>query len=281
MASRSPRPRVAGPARSCCCPPPTTAPAGTARDLPPVAGPAPLLRPGRRAYLARVDALRAWADGRDGVHVGRRRAQRPRGAGGVAGGDRRATPSEHGLVRHVHATSSRASSRSAAPSTAARRSSCSTAPASSARARASSTASTSTPTTSPAGRQRHDRRLLPDDRGQPRRRPLPRAGVPRRGRADRDRQRLAGARRPVRGGARARDARPPRAPHAPRAARRDGDLWGELARNGRASLGLDGRRDDRVDRDHPDLRGVAEADLPLAIATCASAAGVIGREEQP
>jgi formimidoylglutamate deiminase len=57
-----------------------------------------------------------------------------------------------------------------------------------------------------------------------------------------------------------------------------GDLWGELARNGRASLGL-GDEDTAagtiaVDRDHPDLRGIAEADLPLAVATCASAAVV-------
>jgi formimidoylglutamate deiminase len=61
-----------------------------------------------------------------------------------------------------------------------------------------------------------------------------------------------------------------------------GDLWGELARNGRASLGLDaaGGDDPRaagtiaIDRDHPDLRGIAERDLPLAVATCASAAVV-------
>ena len=53
-----------------------------------------------------------------------------------------------------------------------------------------------------------------------------------------------------------------------------GDLWGELARNGLASLGLDGAGTIEVDREHPDLRGVADADLPLAIATCASAAVV-------
>jgi len=53
-----------------------------------------------------------------------------------------------------------------------------------------------------------------------------------------------------------------------------GDLWGELARNGRASLGLQDAGTIGVDRDHPDLRGVADADLPLAIATCASAAVV-------
>ena len=53
-----------------------------------------------------------------------------------------------------------------------------------------------------------------------------------------------------------------------------GDLWGELARNGRASLGLDDAGTIAVDREHPDLRGVADADLPLAVATCASAAVV-------
>jgi hypothetical protein len=30
-----------------------------------------------------------------------------------------------------------------------------------------------------------------------------------------------------------------------------------------------------VDRDHPDLAGVEDADLPLAVATCASAAVVV------
>jgi formimidoylglutamate deiminase len=59
-----------------------------------------------------------------------------------------------------------------------------------------------------------------------------------------------------------------------------GDLWGELARNGQASLGLAegeaGRV--RVDRDHSDLAGVADADIELAFATCASAGVVVGLE---
>jgi formimidoylglutamate deiminase len=59
-----------------------------------------------------------------------------------------------------------------------------------------------------------------------------------------------------------------------------GDLWAELCRNGRASLGLDGTPDPAatidVDLGHPDLRGVAAADLPYALATCASA-GVVAR----
>jgi formimidoylglutamate deiminase len=57
-----------------------------------------------------------------------------------------------------------------------------------------------------------------------------------------------------------------------------GDLWGATVANGLASLGLS---DDQagtieVDLDHPDLAGVAEQDLALALATCASA-GVVAR----
>jgi formimidoylglutamate deiminase len=54
-----------------------------------------------------------------------------------------------------------------------------------------------------------------------------------------------------------------------------GDLWGELAANGRASLGLEEPPAPiAVDLDHPDLAGVAPEDLPYALATCASAAVV-------
>jgi formimidoylglutamate deiminase len=53
-----------------------------------------------------------------------------------------------------------------------------------------------------------------------------------------------------------------------------GDLWGELVANGCSSLGLVEAGTVAVDLDHPDLRGVAEADLPYALATCASA-GVV------
>jgi formimidoylglutamate deiminase len=55
---------------------------------------------------------------------------------------------------------------------------------------------------------------------------------------------------------------------------RHGDLWAEVAAAGAASLGIAGAGTIAVDRDHPDLRGIAEADLPLAVATCASAAVV-------
>jgi formimidoylglutamate deiminase len=62
--------------------------------------------------------------------------------------------------------------------------------------------------------------------------------------------------------------------HALLAAARD--LWGELVANGCASLGMSEAGTVAVDLDHPDLRGVAEADLPYALATCASAGVVVG-----
>jgi formimidoylglutamate deiminase len=70
-----------------------------------------------------------------------------------------------------------------------------------------------------------------------------------------------------------------------------GDLWGATVANGLASLGLpeaeagggDGGAEGggaadqvTIDLDHPDLAGVAEQDLRLALATCASA-GVVAR----
>jgi formimidoylglutamate deiminase len=56
-----------------------------------------------------------------------------------------------------------------------------------------------------------------------------------------------------------------------------GDLWAQLARNGAASLGIEDAppRPVHVDLDHPDLAGVREADLPYALATCASAGAVV------
>jgi formimidoylglutamate deiminase len=59
-----------------------------------------------------------------------------------------------------------------------------------------------------------------------------------------------------------------------------GDLWGELVRNGQASLGLPDGAAGRVsvDLDGPDLAGVAEEDLERALVTCASAAVVEGLE---
>ena len=57
-----------------------------------------------------------------------------------------------------------------------------------------------------------------------------------------------------------------------------GDLWAELARNGYRSLGLDPAQSQEIeiDLEHPDLRGIDPADLPLALVTCASA-GVVRR----
>jgi len=54
-----------------------------------------------------------------------------------------------------------------------------------------------------------------------------------------------------------------------------GDLWTELCRNGYRSLGVGAELDQptiEIDVHHPDLRGVDPGDLPLALATCASAA---------
>ncbi len=56
---------------------------------------------------------------------------------------------------------------------------------------------------------------------------------------------------------------------------RHGDLWGELARAGAVSLGIEPPPPIAVDRSHPRLRGVSDADLPLALATCGTAAMVL------
>ncbi|MGH2805416.1 MAG: formimidoylglutamate deiminase, partial [Thermoleophilaceae bacterium] len=53
-----------------------------------------------------------------------------------------------------------------------------------------------------------------------------------------------------------------------------GDLWTGLSRAGARSLGLEGIGEIELDTEHPDLRGIDPADLPLALATCASAAVV-------
>jgi formimidoylglutamate deiminase len=56
----------------------------------------------------------------------------------------------------------------------------------------------------------------------------------------------------------------------------DGDLWGQMVANGRASLGLVQApvADIELDLAHPDLANVSDPDLMLAVATCASA-GVV------
>jgi formimidoylglutamate deiminase len=58
-----------------------------------------------------------------------------------------------------------------------------------------------------------------------------------------------------------------------------GDLWGELSRSGARSLGIEDAGSVELDPEHPDLRGIDERDLPLALATCASAAVVAGKPE--
>jgi formimidoylglutamate deiminase len=58
-----------------------------------------------------------------------------------------------------------------------------------------------------------------------------------------------------------------------------GDLWEELCRNGYRCLGLPVEPESwaavEIDLEHPDLAGVDAQDLPLALATCASAGVVI------
>jgi formimidoylglutamate deiminase len=56
----------------------------------------------------------------------------------------------------------------------------------------------------------------------------------------------------------------------------DGDLWGQMVANGRASLGLapEPVTEIELNLEHPDLASVAREDLMLAVATCASA-GVV------
>jgi formimidoylglutamate deiminase len=57
-----------------------------------------------------------------------------------------------------------------------------------------------------------------------------------------------------------------------------GDLWGDLARHGHASLGLVEAEAGsmRVDLGHSDLAGVSKEELELALATCSSAGVVVG-----
>jgi formimidoylglutamate deiminase len=54
-----------------------------------------------------------------------------------------------------------------------------------------------------------------------------------------------------------------------------GDLWGAVAAAGARSLGIDPPPPIAVDRSHPRLRGISDADLPLALATCGTAAMVL------
>jgi formimidoylglutamate deiminase len=55
----------------------------------------------------------------------------------------------------------------------------------------------------------------------------------------------------------------------------DGDLWATLCRNGCDSLGLSDAGTTAIDLDHPRLRGIPDADVSLALATCGTAAAVV------
>ncbi len=244
------------------------------RDLPPSPGQRRFCDPDVETYLARVDALRAWAAGRDGVHVG------------VAAHSMRAVPAPwleaiaayadaHGLVRHAHAHEQPReleecrAEHGVSPIELLHRTGF-LGPRTSlihgihvdaadvARLGESGTIVVSCPTTEGSLGDGHFPALVYRD-----------AGI-----------RIAiGSDSNVRVDAfeEARELetlarRERRTRHALLAA--SGDLWGDLAANGRASLGLEDAGTVTVDRDHPDLAGVADDDLPLAVATCASAAVV-------
>jgi formimidoylglutamate deiminase len=55
-----------------------------------------------------------------------------------------------------------------------------------------------------------------------------------------------------------------------------GDLWAAICRAGRRSLGLESRPRLVIDTSRAELAGIAEQDLPYAIATCASRDVVVG-----
>ncbi len=244
------------------------------RDLPPSAGQRRFCDPSVDAYLERVDVLRDWAAARDGVHVG------------VAAHSVRAVPAtwlaaiavyseQHGLVRHIHAHEQPReleecrAEHGVSPVQLLDRSGF-LGPRTSLihgihvgagdvrRLAVSDTIVVSCPTTEGSLGDGHFPALVYRDAGvriaigtdsQVRIDPFEEA---------RELETLARRERRTR--------------HALRASY--GDLWGELARNGRASLGLDDAGTIAIDRDHPELSGIADADIPLAVATCASAAVV-------
>lgn len=243
-------------------------------DLPPSPGQLRFCDPDAETFLARVDALRAWADGREGIAVG------------VAAHSVRAVPAawleaiaayaeQHDLVRHVHAheqpreleqcraehgiTPIELLERTGflGPRTSVIHG-IHVAPADLERLAASRSIVVSCPTTEGSLGDGHFPALAHRDAGV-----RIAIGSDSQVRVDpfeevRELETLARRERRTR--------------HALLAA--SGDLWGELAAAGCASLGLDGAGTVMIDRDHPDLRGIAEDDLPYALATCASAAVV-------
>jgi formimidoylglutamate deiminase len=243
-------------------------------DLPPSEGQRRFCDPDVEAFLARVDALREWAHGRDGVSVG------------VAAHSVRAVPApwleaiagyaeRHGIVRHVHAHEQPREldecrgEHGVTPIELLHRTGF-LGPRTSlihgihvdaadvARLAGSDTIVVSCPTTEGSLGDGHFPALVYRDAGvriaigsdsQVRVDPFEEA---------RELETLARRERRTR--------------HALLAAY--GDLWDELARNGRASVGLDDAGTIAIDRDHPEIARIEDADLPLAVATCASAAVV-------
>jgi formimidoylglutamate deiminase len=246
-------------------------------DRPPQEGQRRFCDPDVATFLERVDALRAWADGRPGVHVG------------VAAHSVRAVPApwleaiaayadEHGLVRHVHAHEQRRelaecdAEHGCTPIELLHRTGFLGARTSLihgihvtdrdiALLAQTDTIVVSCPTTEGNLGDGHLPALAYRDAGvrlaigsdsQVRVDPFEEA-----------RELETGARRE-------RQTRFGLLSHY-------GDLWGELVANGRASLGLEDAAPPTVtvDRDHPQLGGVGEEDLPLALVTSASAAVVL------
>ena len=278
--SRSRRRPLGRASRSCCCPPPTTAPARDGATAPTPASGA----------SATPTSTRSW---RASTRCARGRPAVPACSVGVAvhsvravpaeldRGGRRRTPSAHDLVRHVHACEQRARARRV-------------------RGRARLLADRAArPLRLP--RPAHQRRAR-----DPRQRPRHRAAGARAARSSSParrpratsatatcrrcatatpacRSRSAPTRRSAstrsRRCARWRRWRAPRAPDPVRAARGRGRRPVGRRRPptaAPASASTGPAPQIELDLDHPDLAGVAERDLPLALATCASAAVVRG-----
>lgn len=254
-------------------------------DLPPDPGQVRFCDPTVEAYLERVDGLRAWASGRRGVSVG------------VAAHSVRAVPAEwlsaiaayadeHGLVRHVHASEQR---RELAECWAEHgcspielldrcgflgpRTSVIHAIHVSQRDVALLARSGSVVVTCPTTEGNLGDGVLPGMRYRDAGVPLA-IGTDEQVRIDpfeelREMETLARRERQTRFAL---------------LAAADGDLWGQVMRNGCASVGLEAEDVGQIELDlnHPDLAGVQESDLGLALATCASAgvvrAGVHPRE---
>jgi len=252
-------------------------------DRPPQEGQRRFCDPSVEAFLARTDGLRAWAEGRDGVHVG------------VAAHSVRAVPApwlvaiaayadEHGLVRHVHAHEQRRELQECAaehdctpielldrtgflgPRTSIIHGMHVT-PRDIELVARSSTIVVSCPTTEGNLGDGHFPALEYRD---------------------------AGVRLAIGSDSQVRVDPFEEARELETGARRErltrfgllsayGDLWNELVVNGRASLGLGDASPATaiIDLDHPQLAGIATDDIPAACATCASSAVVLPSHPVP